>query len=85
MKNLSEKLPRLVNSDRSILLHDNARPPTANRMQLNILELDLETIDHPPYLLHLSSTDYYLFPNLNNFLQGIVHCATREKKFILRV
>ena len=31
----------LVNKDRPILLHDNACPNTANRMQLKIRELDL--------------------------------------------
>ena len=69
MKNLAEKQPRLVNSDRPILLHDNPRPQSANRAQLKILELDLETIDHPPYSPDLSSTDYHLFRNLDNFLQ----------------
>ena len=69
-KNLAEKKPRLVNRDRPILLHDNARPHTASRMQLKILELDLETIHHPPYSPDLSPSDYYLFRNLDNFLQG---------------
>ena len=47
MKNLSEKQPRLVNRHRPILLRDNARPHTANRTQLKMLELFLETINHP--------------------------------------
>ena len=33
MKNLTEKQPRLVNRDRPIPLHGNARPHTANRTQ----------------------------------------------------
>ena len=59
-----------MNRDRPILLHDNARPNTANRMQLKILELNFETIDQPLYSPDLSQTDYHLFRNLNNFLQG---------------
>ena len=43
---------------------------TANRMQLKILELDLETIDHPPFSPDLTPTDYHLLQNLDNFLQG---------------
>ena len=70
MKNLTEKQPRLMNRDRPILLHDKASPHTANRTQLKILELDLETIDHSPYSPDLSPTDYHLFRNLDNFLQG---------------
>ena len=70
MMNLAEKQPRLVNRDRPILLHDNARPHTANRMKLKILKLDLKAIDHPPYSPNLSPTDYHLFRNLDNFLQG---------------
>ena len=70
MYDLAEKQPRLVNRDRPIFLHDTARPHTENRTQLKILELDLETIDHPPYSPDLSPTDYYhLFRNLDNFLQ----------------
>ena len=34
------------------------------------VELDLETIDHSPYSWDLSPTDYHLFRNLDNFLQG---------------
>ena len=59
-----------MNRDRTILLHNNARPHTANRTQLKILEFDLETIDHPPYSPGFSPTDYHLFQNLDNFLQG---------------
>ena len=72
IKNLAEKQPRLVNRDKTIPLHDNARPHTANRTQLKILELDLGTIDHPPYSPDLSPTDYHLFWNSNNFLRGIM-------------
>ena len=70
MQNLSKKQPRLVNRDRPILQHDNARPLTENRTHLKILELDLETIDHPPFPPDPLPTDYYLFGNLDNFLRG---------------
>ena len=70
MKNLSEKQPCLANRDQPILLHDNARPHTEKITQLKILELNLETIDHPSYSPELTPTDNYLFRNLDNFLKG---------------
>ena len=70
MKNLVEKQPILVNREKSILLHDNACPHTANRTRLKILELDLETIDHFLNSSDLSQTDYHMFWNLDKFLQG---------------
>ena len=51
-----------------MLLHDNAHSRTVNRMQLKILELDLETIDHLPHATDLLPTDYHLFRNMDNFL-----------------
>ena len=56
MKNLAERQPKLVNRDRTILLHDNARPHNANRTRLKILELHSEIIDHPSYSPDLSTT-----------------------------
>ena len=56
--------------EQPILLRDNARPHTANRTLLKILELDLEAINHPQYSPSLSSTEYHLFRNLDNFLKG---------------
>lgn len=70
MKKLAEKQPRLTNRQKPILLHDNARPHTSSRTQLKILEMELETFDHPPYSPDLSPTDYYFFRNLDNFLKG---------------
>ena len=69
MMNLAEKHSKLVTRDRSILLNDDARGQAANRTQLKILEWDSETIDHPPYSLHLSPTDNHFFRNLDKFLQ----------------
>ena len=80
MKNLSEKQPRLVNRVKPILLHDNARPRTANRTQLKLLELNLETVDHTPYSPDLLPTDYHLFRNLDNFLQEKIFNPNRLSK-----
>lgn len=70
IRNLASKQPRLSNRDKPILLHDNARPHVANLTKLKMLEMDLETIAHPPYSPDLAPTDYYFFRNLDNFLKG---------------
>ena len=84
MKNLAEKQSKLVNRDRPILLHDNARPHTENQTQFKILELKLESIDHPTYSLDLSPTDYPLFQNLDNFLQGKIFNSQQADKNVFR-
>ena len=72
MKNLTGKQLRLVNRDRSILLHDNPRPQIANQTQLKILELNLETIDHQTFKSKLP-TSYLMTQYLwiNDFLLRI--------------
>ena len=84
IKNLAEKQPRLVNRDRPILLHDNARPHTANQTQFKIVELDLETIDHPLYSPDLSTTDYHSFQNSDNFLRGKIFNSKKAVKITFR-
>ncbi|PIC32650.1 hypothetical protein B9Z55_012898 [Caenorhabditis nigoni] len=57
-------------SDRIILLHDNARPHTALKTRNKIRELDIEVLPHPPYSPDLAPTDYHLFHSLQNHLRG---------------
>lgn len=52
MENVAEKQPKLTIRDRLILLHDNVCTYIGNLMQLNILQLDLEIIDHAPPFQH---------------------------------
>jgi len=70
MRNLAIKQPRLVNRSAPILLHDNARPHSAQMTVAKLQELDLETLRHPPYSPDLAPTDYHFFQNLDNFLSG---------------
>lgn len=70
MKMLAIRQPRLANRDKPILLQDNARPHIARTTLLKLLELDLETLCHPPYSPDLAPTDYHFFQALDYFLQG---------------
>ncbi|KAK6760575.1 hypothetical protein RB195_021874 [Necator americanus] len=54
-----------------ILLHDNARPHTANIVKAALQELDWEVLQHPPYSPDLAPTDYHLFRSLSNQMQGV--------------
>ena len=70
MEKLAIKQPKLVNRSSPILLHDNARLHTSRKTVSKLQELKLETLRHPPYSPDLAPTDYHLFRNLDNFLQG---------------
>ena len=52
------------------LLHDNARPHSAEKTRLKVDELGLELIQHPPYSPDLAPSDFFLFRNFKNFLRG---------------
>jgi histone-lysine N-methyltransferase SETMAR len=51
-----------------ILLHDNARPHTAVLTRDKLKEFHWETLEHPPYSLDLSPSDYHLFGPLKEAL-----------------
>ncbi|XP_066246332.1 histone-lysine N-methyltransferase SETMAR-like [Euwallacea similis] len=69
MRQLTVKQPRLVNRSAPLLLHDNARPHTAQVTLAKLQEFELETLRHPPYSPDLAPTDYHFF-HLDNFLVG---------------
>ena len=70
MERLAHLQPALVNRSSPLLLHDNARPHTAQQTVSTLQELGLEVLCHPPYSPDLAPTDYYFFQNLDNFLAG---------------
>jgi len=51
-----------------ILLHDNARPHTAARINALIKLFNWETFDHPPYSPDLPPSDYNLFSKMKVWL-----------------
>ena len=53
-----------------MLIHDNARPHSANLAKNTTQELGWEVIPHPPYSPDVASSDFNLFSSLSNNLQG---------------
>ncbi|GFV14053.1 mariner Mos1 transposase [Trichonephila clavipes] len=63
-----------------VLLHDNARPHTANRTQDLITSFGWEQLDHPPYSPDLAPSNYHLFMHLKKHLAGQRHSDDNEAK-----
>ncbi len=55
---------------RPILLHDNARPHSAEQTRALIQNLRWETFPHPAYSPDLAPSDYHAFPGLKKELGG---------------
>ena len=53
-----------------LLLHDNARPHTANLTQATIRDLNFETLSHPPYSPDLAPSDFWLFGEMAKQARG---------------
>jgi hypothetical protein len=48
-----------------LLLHDNARPRTANKTNETLRNFKWEVLKHPPYSPDLAPSDFHLFGPLN--------------------
>ncbi|GFT18052.1 histone-lysine N-methyltransferase SETMAR [Trichonephila clavipes] len=82
----SQKLRRAIQNKRRgmlsagvVLLHDNARPHTANRTQ-DITSFGWEQLGHPLYSPDLAPSDYHLFMHLKKSLAGQRHSDDDEAK-----
>jgi transposase len=53
-----------------VLLHDNARPHTANPTYELLWRYNWEVLDHPPYSPDLAPSDFHLFGPLKKHLGG---------------
>ena len=53
-----------------ILLHDNARPHTANLVRDNLQRFGWETLQHPPYSPDLSPCGFHIFGDLKKDIRG---------------
>jgi len=53
-----------------LFLHDNAPAHLTLATQKRLAYLDFHCLDHPPYSLDLTPSDYHLFPGLKKQLKG---------------
>ncbi|GFY02127.1 histone-lysine N-methyltransferase SETMAR [Trichonephila clavipes] len=67
---LQQKRSELINGKGVAFHQDNARPHTSLVTRQKLLQLEWDTMPHPPYSPDLAPSDYYLFRSLQNFLDG---------------
>ncbi|GFX32131.1 histone-lysine N-methyltransferase SETMAR [Trichonephila clavipes] len=65
---LQQKRSELINRKGVVFHQDNARPHTSLVTRQKLLQLEWDTMPHPPYSPDLAPSDYYLFRSLQNFL-----------------
>ena len=66
---IKSKRPEML-SDGILLLHDNARPHTANLVRDKLQIFGWETLQHPPYSPDISPCDFHIFGNLKRDIRG---------------
>ncbi|XP_035723709.1 histone-lysine N-methyltransferase SETMAR-like [Vespa mandarinia] len=77
---LQQKRPELINRKGVVFHQDNARPHTSLVSRQKLLQLEWDTMLHPPYSPDLAPSDYYLFRSLQNFLDGKTFTSNEEVK-----
>ena len=66
---IKSKRPGML-SDGIIILHDNARPQTANLVRDKLQRFGWETFQNPVYSRDLSLCDFHIFGDLNKDIRG---------------
>ncbi|GFY34308.1 histone-lysine N-methyltransferase SETMAR [Trichonephila clavipes] len=77
---LQQKMSELINRKGVVFHQDNARPHTSLVTRQKLLQLEWDTMPHPPYSPDLAPSDYYLFRSLRNFLDGKTSTSNEEVK-----
>ncbi|GFW56745.1 histone-lysine N-methyltransferase SETMAR [Trichonephila clavipes] len=61
---LQQKKSELINRKDVVFHQDNVRPHTSLVTRQKLLQLEWDTMPHPPYSPDLAPSDYYLFQSL---------------------
>ncbi|GFU24600.1 histone-lysine N-methyltransferase SETMAR [Trichonephila clavipes] len=77
---LQQKRSELINRKGVVFHQDNARPHTSLVTRQKLLQLEWDTMPHPPYSPDLETSDYYLFRSLQKFLDGKNFTSNEEVK-----
>ncbi|GFU01416.1 mariner Mos1 transposase [Trichonephila clavipes] len=79
---LQQKRSELINRKGVVFHQDNARPHTSLVTRQKLLQLEWDTMPHPPYSPDLAPSDYYLFRSLQKFLDHLDQFfASKDQKF----
>lgn len=82
-----QKLKRAIQNKRSgmltkgvCLLHDNARPQTANATKARLDSFGWDILNHPAYSSDLAPSDFHLFTFLKTYMGGKKFQTDEEEK-----
>ena len=67
---LTQKRPALVNREKIVFHHDNAKPHTSVTTVQKLMEFSWDVLPHPSYSPDLAPSDFHLFRSLQNSLNG---------------
>jgi len=68
-ESLNDRSPEKVKRG-ILILQDNAHCRKTSAVSAKMRDLELKTLDHPPYSPDLAPSDFYLFRGLKQFLEG---------------
>ncbi|GFX80654.1 histone-lysine N-methyltransferase SETMAR [Trichonephila clavipes] len=77
-----QKRSELINRKGVVFPQDNARSHTSLVTRQKLLQLEWDTMPHPPYSPDLAPLDYYLFRSLQNFLDGKTFTSNEVKNHL---
>ncbi|GFW01849.1 histone-lysine N-methyltransferase SETMAR [Trichonephila clavipes] len=77
---LQQKRSELINRKGVVFHQDNTRPHTSLVTRQKLLQLEWDTMPHPPYSPDMAPSDHYLFQSLQNFLDGKTFTSNEEVK-----
>ncbi|GFT80519.1 histone-lysine N-methyltransferase SETMAR [Trichonephila clavipes] len=77
---LQQKRSELINRKGVVFHQDNARSHSSLVTRQKLLQLEWNTMPHPPYSPDLTPSDYYLFRSLQNFLDSKTFTSNEEVK-----